>query len=403
MKKTLLLFLLLAQMLCACSPDYSATESDLLPGTLSQAEAFDIFAQSFVTETNGGSRGGVIAGMLGQFGSFEAQTPDRVLFRYQNESMNSAYLLAYGKQDGTFSYACPDALCKHETCLFSGTYKLFAGDRHIFYQPMFGEHGKAQYYYCTDTDGNGITQISVMTDCKLLCETEKGLYYMQTTLDGETYKTALWLYDFAGGESVKLTEEGELWEFYVLDDTVYLHDTLNLTLSVLSKDLTEQTLLAENVTAVYTFDGALYLHDTQTETIGKISGDTVLPAFDTSGIEFGIWCISGGDLYYTCHDRNFIESQKDDAKLYRYLSGYNLSCGRIYRMQEGTRDAELVYAGEHGGIPDLIQNFFADGNVLYIEYRDYKSYKNNYNTERRKAGLMLADADTGAFLDIPGR
>ena len=50
-----------------------------------------------------------------------------------------------------------------------------------------------------------------------------------------------------------------------------------------------------------------------------------------------------------------------------------------------------------------MDTLFASGSVLYIEYRDYKSFKNNYNTERHQAGIVIADAETGAFLDIPGR
>ncbi len=404
MKKILLIFCLATSLLlCACSPDYSATESDLLPDELSQAAPFDIFAQTFVTDASGGTNGGVISGMLGPFGSFEAQTPDRVLFLYQTDSMQTAYHLAYDKQDGTFSYACPDALCPHETCLFGSEYKIYAGDRHLFFQPLFGENGKAQYFYCTDLDGNGIKQIAVTTDCELLCETDKGLYYQQTVLDGETYKNALWLYDLASEKSVRLTEEGELWYFYVQNDTVYRHDALALTLSVLSDDCTQETVLARDVTAVYPFDGNLYLHDTQKNEICKITNGTLTHAFDTDGIEFEIWCVSGGDLYYTCLDRDFIESQAENKKLYSYLNQYNLSCGRIYRMEEGTSDAKAVYAGAHDGIPDLIYNFFADGDVLYIEYRDYKSFKNNYNTERHHAGIVIADADTSRYLDISGR
>lgn len=406
MKKTCLVICLLSLLmllLCACTADFSATESDLLPEELSQPQAFDIFAQRFSVTDSKHDLGGRIVGMRGQFGCFETQTPSRVMFCYQTDSMNAGMLLAYDKANGTFSHACPDALCAHENCLFNGSYKIFAGERHLFFLPLFGGDGKAQYYTCTDTDGNGLKQLSLTTDCELLCETEKGLYYSQTTLDGETYKTALWLYDFASETNAKLTEDGELWYFYVLDGTVYLHDSLSLTLSVFSDDLTERNVLAEGVTAVYPFDGALYLHDTQANMLDKVSGGTVSHAFDTRGIEFETWCVSGGYLYYTCRDDAFIESQKGDAKLYKYLNTYNLSCGRIYRKAEGASDAESVYAGTHGGIPDQIQNFFADGNVLYIEYRDYKSFKNNYNTERRHAGIVIADADTGAFLDIPGR
>ncbi len=404
MKKLVLAcFAVAALLLCACTADFSATESDLLPEELSQAESFDIFAQYFPTAGSEYKNGGVISGMRGQFGCFEAQTPSRVLFCYQTDLMNNAQLIAYDKAKGTFSYACPDALCNHETCLFGGEYKIFAGDRHLFFQPMFSENGKAQYFYCTDLDGNSMQQIALATDCELLCETDKGLYYQQTVLDGEVYKNALWLYDFASEKSERLTEDGELWYFYVQNDTVYRHDAIALTLSVLSDDCATETVIARDVTTVYPFDGALYLHDTQANMIDKVAGDTVLHAFDTQGIDFAIWCVSGGDLYYLCHDRDFIESQKDDTKLYNYLSGYNLSCGRLYRMEEGTSDAKLVFAGTHDGIPDLIQNFFADGNVLYIEYRDYKSFKNNYNTERHHAGITVADADTGAFLDIQGR
>ena len=403
MKKIVPACILTALLLCACTADFSATESDLLPEELSKPQAFDIFAQQFSVTNCENADGGRIVGMRGLFGSFEAQTPTRVLFCYQTDGMNAGQLLAYDKADGTFSYACPDALCSHESCLFGGSYKIFAGERHLFFLPLFGGDGKAQYYTCTDTNGNGLKQLSLTTDCELLCETDAGLYYSHTVLDGETYKTSLWLYDFETDQSAKLTEDGELWYFYVLDGTVYLHDSISLTLSVFSDDLTEKTVLSEGVTAVYPFDGALFLHDVPGGTIRKVQGGTVAPAYDVRGIEFGVWCVSGGYLYYTCRDNAFIESQKGDAKLHKYLSTYNLSCGRIYRKAEGDSDAEPVYAGTHDGIPDQIQNFFASGSTLFVEYRDYKSYKNNYNTERRRAGITIADAETGEFLDIPGR
>ena len=190
----LICFFTMTLLLCACTADYSATESDLLPEELSQTEAFDIFAQQFSVTDSQYECGGTVVGLRGQFGSFEAQTPSRVLFCYQNDSMSAGQLLAFDKQSGTFAYACPDALCSHESCLFSGSYKIYAGDRHLFFQPLFGEGRTAQYYYCTDTEGNGAKRLSLTTDLGLLCETDRGLYYSQTVLDGEAYKTALLLY-----------------------------------------------------------------------------------------------------------------------------------------------------------------------------------------------------------------
>ena len=398
MKKVCCL-LLCVFLLCSCTPDYSATESDLLPDTLSQAETFDIFAQCFSADADTNADGAV-TGMIGMYGHLQAETPVSVLFRCKTSAMTAPQTLAYSKTDGTFSYACPDALCDHGSCLFGGEYNLFAGDKHLFFKPLFGT-GDTRRYLCTALDGSGARTIGVTDDCVLLAETDTGVYYQKTVADAETYKIALWHYDFEAEQSVRLTAEGELWEFYAVQGKVYRFDTLAMTLSVYGNGFETETAVAENVTSVYRFDGALYLHDLSAGIIRKVADGKCTDAFDVGGIEFDTFCISGDALYYTCRDVAFIESQSQNKKMYTYLTQYNLSCGRVYRLREGETQATLVYQGTHGGIPDLIQNIYASGELLFIEYRDCKSFKNNYNSKRQGASIAFANARTNEVLDLP--
>ena len=56
----------------------------------------------------------------------------------------------------------------------------------------------------------------------------------------------------------------------------------------------------------------------------------------------------------------------------------------------------------HDGKPALIEHLFADGEVLYVQYRDYESFFNRYSEKRGEPGLAILDATTGNFLEIPG-
>ena len=110
--------------------------------------------------------------------------------------------------------------------------------------------------------------------------------------------------------------------------------------------------------------------------------------------------VSDGYIYFCMDDRTQIESKKDDEKIYEYLTNYNQTCGNIYRVKEFENNWELVYCSSHDDIPDLIDNIFADGEVVYIQYRDYKNFDNNYSNNRGVKSLVILDVTSGKSIDI---
>ena len=49
----------------------------------------------------------------------------------------------------------------------------------------------------------------------------------------------------------------------------------------------------------------------------------------------------------------------------------------------------------------MIDHLFADGEVVYIQCRDYRSFPNRYNDKREDPMLVILDVQSGAFLEIP--
>ena len=101
--------------------------------------------------------------------------------------------------------------------------------------------------------------------------------------------------------------------------------------------------------------------------------------------------VSDGYVYYCFTDSAQIEANKSDTELYEYLSEYNQTCGNVYRIKEGEDTSELVYHGAHDGKPDLIDYIFADGQVLYIQYRNYQNFENNFSKQRGQEELVIVD------------
>lgn len=414
MKKSIAVIIMINIMiisLCGCNPVYdpSKTDSD---STVSRqtSDPKDIFYNTFVSKYYSGLgsgaladiNGGQIDSLIGRYGmTFIANTPERMLISYQLESMPAPYIIGYNKFSGDFTYACPDALCGHTDCLFNGEYRIFAGSKHLFYRRECETEGKKEYYYCSDLFGNDPYETDIPTDNALLSESEKGIYYLKYTFKDEKYYTSLWLYDSYRKEHNQLTGEKINVSYYVIDDAVYIEDSEKLTFSRMSDDYKTQRVILEDNIPSYQFGKSFYVYDAGKEIIFKVSENEPEEIYDVSGIEFDALHISGGYLYYTCRDTEFIEKHSGDEELYKYLSQYNTNCGRVYRIKNGTAERELIYSGACGGIPYQISNVYSENEVVYIEYRDHTSFINNYSGTRKNPGFVILDAASGEYVDIP--
>ena len=403
MKKICLLCLLFFSLLLgACSPDYSYSDAesskqetdkqriDLLETTF-HSGYYESIGESGLQELFGNSPIKCLCGPNGSL--LYANISTQMIFTYATEQHVWNYM-AYDKLTGNFSYACRDVLCGHDNCLFSTDKKIYSGGKHLFFVPQFG----SGEIYMSDLSGVNPQKISVPMDAELLSETDQGLYWCKAELENQKVFYSLWRYEYSTNNSVRLTKPAENVIFQVVGDTVYVHDMESLTLYRLSSDFTQRTEVANDVIYLSNFGGELYDYDYHTGVLKKLV-DGKMTAVATIPSVCDYW-VSDGYVYYCFNDSAQIKAAKDDSELYEYLSKYNQTCGNVYRIKEGEDTPELVYHGTHDGKPDLIDNIFADGEVLYIQYRDYQSFDNNFSKERGEKGLVIFDVTTGESIEI---
>lgn len=415
--KKLFLICLCISLLSACGadysyslPEYSLPESSLPESSLPEGN-FEASKEAFVLEEASllspyylslGEEGlrklSEDAGILclrGMYGTLlYANTPTRMIFNYETEEY-VWQLMEYDKLTGEFAPACHDVMCSHEDCLFSQGNKVFAGEYHLFFQADTGDGG----YYMSDLDGSDPQALPLPADAFLHAETEEGFYWEKTELQDEKVFYSLWFYSFSDGESRQAAPPAENVIYHVGKEGVYLHELATLTLYRLDPHGGEKKKVTEGITALSCFGGDLYDYDYETGTFRKLVGDEMFPVAHGEGV-FDYW-VSEGYLYYFCEDLPYMEQMKEDRELYQYLLRDNPTCGSVYRIREGEDSPQLLCRILHDGKPALIDHLFADGEVVYIQCRDYKSFPNRYNDRRGDRTLVILDAQSGEFLEIP--
>lgn len=394
----LLVFLFLLSACTSDNSDYTSEASQ----AVSQPE-LDLLKTEFVSEyyrsvgENGLEKLAAdtpVACLRGKNGSLlYANTPTRMIFSYATDKYVWS-LMEYDKLTGDFSYACHDGLCSHDSCLFSPQNKVFSGRSRLFFVSDFGDEG----YYMSDLDGNNIKKLSIPNDAELYADTEKGLYWGKAELVEEKTLYSLWLYDYSSGDSTLLAAPAENASYYVIGDTVYMHDFSAFVLSRFSENYSETTEIAKNITYLQSFGGSLYDYNYDTGVLQKLDGDKMITVATIPSVA-DYW-VSEGYVYYCCADQAYTDTYKNDPEIYEYLSEYNPTCGNIYRIKEFGDAPELVYHGSRDGKPDLIDHVFADGEVLYIQYRDYLNFPNNFVNGRGHSGLVIYDVTAEKAIDI---
>lgn len=385
----------------SCSADYSYSDPDPLQGEAGPAET-GLLQTEFVSSyyrsigENGLkqlSQDGSVACLHGKDGTLLcANTPTRMIFNYATDKYVWT-LMEYDKLSGKFSYACHDVFCTHESCLFSQGNRISFSANHLFFAPQFGE-GET---YFSDLDGDNAKRLSIPSDAALLSDTDKGLYWVKTEYVDDKPQYSLWRYAYSSERSERLTEPANA-NYYASGDTVYLHDLETLTLYRFSEDFGGKSAVVEDVTFLTNFGGELYDYDYDTGVLRKLEGKQMV---DVATIPSALhYWVSAGYIYYCCEDQSQIESYQEDDELYEYLSRDNPTCGNVYRVKEFGGAPELVYHGAHDGKPDRIDYVFADGEVLYIQYRTYLNFHNAFSSERGNEDLAIVDITTGKSMEI---
>ncbi len=402
MRKILLIFFC-ALLLSGCAADYSysapedsASDEDRndfkLEETIFISPYYHSLGEAGLEKL---SENASILCLTGRHGTLLcANTPTRMIFSYETE----AYvwqLMEYDKLSGQFAPACHDVMCSHDRCLFSSENKIFAGRYHLFFQPLIRDGG----YYISALDGTDPRSLPIPADAFLHAETEEGLYWEKTELDNEKAFYSLWFYSFSEGNSKQISPPAENVSYYIAKDGIYLHDVSTLILYELEAVGGKKKKVAEGITAMSCFGGDLYDYDYETGTFRKLIGGKMVSVAHLEGV-CDYW-VSEGYIYYFCEDRAYMAEAKKEEELFQYLSKDNPTCGNIYRIKEGEETPRLLCQISHDGKPALIDHLFADGEVVYIQCRDYKSFPNRYNDEREDPMLVILDVQSGAFLEIP--
>lgn len=367
-----------------------------------------------------------------------------------NAGINTPYYFYYsrvdktplfGKSTQTLFPLCRDAFCKHEDC-FNG-YDLIVESMACLEDRIYLLSLKLHdlslydeyYLYSTDTNLNDLTLESelpkavnfmngLQTDGKYLywCEdiyNEQGEYLYTTVVRYDPQRGERhYLFESMTGKYSMETLDIRDYNLIIRDGMLYTILGKNAILRISLQDLSVEIIANVDLPTVNDVVKLDYVNDrelvyyTLNAPTGKI-GELQRLNLETLQISpyynkypEGHTYMKGGDFgdeVFLCIDHSG-DSYKDDPYHDFYTDMYTLekggravlAAGRIYRL---TPNGELVELAQltTDGVPDLIDNVMNyDGRYLYVAYRTYKDYKNEYNpdSDRTNWNSLLAVIDT---------
>ena len=373
-----------------------------------------------------------------------------------NAGINTPYYFYYsrvdktplfGKSTQTLFPLCRDAFCKHEDC-FNG-YDLFVesmacqGDRIYLLSMKMGELPIYDVYYLYSVDNyfNDLTlegelpktvnfMNGLQSDGKYLywCEdiyNEQGEYLYTTVVRYDPQRGERhYLFESMTGEYTMETLDIPDYNMIIRDGMLYTRFGKNVILRISLQDLAVEIIatvdtpsLNYSVKLDYVDDRDLvyYTINASNGNIGELQRlnlETLQVSPYYSKYPKGYTYTKGGDFgdeVFLCIDHSG-DSYKNDPYYDFYTDMYTLekggtavlAAGRIYRL---TPNGELVELAQltTDGIPDLIDNVMNyDGRYLYVAYRTYKDYKNEYNPDSERTNWnsypAVIDTQTGQIV-----
>ena len=276
----------------------------------------------------------------------------------------------YDKGSGNIALACQDALCSHIDCIWAkaGTQVYSGGDVLLFYVrdegtiyvgDMYGENLRTLY----TGEGSSFSGFSCVGNFLYVLE--------HTQVLEETPDVTRWLrIPVAGGEAEPL--EVDFYPRFMTDEfNLYYGDDGFV---LYNRGMGTEKKLPENAYPMVIYGEWLYY----TEMLGEWEPDKPSTlcrmSLDGSVQEELFTCTDDMTMRFS-EDHIYILEKTPYSRSYRFGTYYEW---KLYTADLQGKNKTLRMTFETDGIPDLIEDLRVDGNLLYLRYRTYLDFPNEF-------------------------
>lgn len=280
---------------------------------------------------------------------------DTDLYLFFREGLGVPFV--YDKGNGTVTFACRDETCSHTDCIWAkaGTQVYSGGDVLFFYL------GDEETVYAGDMYGENLRALYTSDEGHLYGFFHVGAYlYMlediPVMIDGVQNSTNRWLRIPVNGGNAEALEEapGSLTNPTTLEDfcLYYYGDR--------GKVLYGEWLYYIELVGEWEPD--------KPNTLWRMS------RYDRSVREPLFECADDTTLHFS-GDTMYILEKTPYSKSYEFGTYY---AWNLYTADLQGNDKTFRMTFETDGIPDKIEDLRIDGNLLYLRYRTYLDFRNEY-------------------------
>lgn len=316
----------------------------------------------------------------------------------------------FNKLTGNISAWCPDPMCEGgENCIFSGFWNdygevcTYVGEHHLYFISSYKDF-TARLYRC-DFRRNNLEMLYVLPTyvddgqvyseyIEIIYEKDNLLYFLERNYVGSNKNSipSVKTLNMDNGEISVVSGDINIGQCFVENDEVYY--TLNepeeyYTWSKTDLNFSKKESLFEGPMRIYnhTKDYAIitewkgygvfeqyYLYSLDT-------GESIPLGEQTRNV-----VLSGDYIYYTklLTDEEIENDPNKEYFLWEDPDRGNTitsqkTNARIFRRQIGSDEEELVFQMYYQGVPVMINDFYADGECLWMEVQNHEQYRNYYN------------------------
>ncbi len=318
----------------------------------------------------------------------------------------------FNKLTGNISTWCPDPMCEGgENCVFSGFWNdygelcTYVGEHHLYFISSYKDF-TARLYRC-DFRRNNLEMLYVLPTyvddgqvyseyIEIIYEKDNLLYFLERNYVGSNKNSipSVKTLNMDNGEISVVSGDINIGQCFVENDEVYY--TLNepeeyYTWSKTDLNFSKKESLFEGPMRIYnhTKDYAIitewkgygvfeqyYLYSLDT-------GESIPLGEQTRNV-----VLSGDYIYYTklLTDEEIENDPNKEYFLWEDPDRGNTitsqkTNARIFRRQIGSDEEELVFQLFYQGVPVMINDFYADGECLWMEVKNHEQYRNYFNQD----------------------
>lgn len=302
----------------------------------------------------------------------------------------------YDKGSGNIAFACRDPLCSHNDCIwakagirvYSGCDVLFfyvEEEGTIYVGDMYGENLRTLY----TNKGSNFSDLSRVGEYLYVHETTS-----VTEEDGQIQPVCQWLsIPVKGGTPEPLEDVPDSYMSFLPTDQFYLYYGEH-GYTVYDRGAKSEISLPESAYAKVLYGEWLYYMDL----IGEWEPDKPntlcrMSVYDASVRETLFECTDDMTLLFS-EEQIYLLEKTPYSKSYEFGTYYEW---KLYTADLQGKNKTLRMTFETDGIPDRIEDLRVDGNLLYLRYRTYLDFPNEFCQTGHTGEIhtMLVDLSDG--------